>query len=371
MPDASYRLYFGSAPATREQMAMVDSVQVDCAMGLAAEAELRLPVGIDDQGYWSVFEEAFAAPLARIRVEARIGSGDYVPLIDGPVVGQKFELSAGPGSSQAVLTVQDDGALLNREEKVEVYEEQEDADVAQALIAEAGLEADLDGIPASGAALGRVVVRRGTAMQLLRELATRHGLFAYVAPGDAPGASVVRLKRPDLSPSGYPDLLLTGPDRNLSAFQARFDALKPFTAQAGGVQVADVSALTSLKSASSQSPLGATAVLDLLQPPAAMLLARTREEQADLDEAAQARVDLSTWAYSATAEVVAGTYNTVLEPYRTIRVRGVGGHLSGDWLISRVVHVLDARSYAQKLTLRRNARSAGAGGASGLPGGVF
>jgi hypothetical protein len=45
--------------------------------------------------------------------------------------------------------------------------------------------------------------------------------------------------------------------------------------------------------------------------------------------------------------------------------------MSGDWLISQVRHTIKDGGYTQSFTLRRNARSAGTGGDSGLPGGLF
>jgi len=104
--------------------------------------------------------------------------------------------------------------------------------------------------------------------------------------------------------------------------------------------------------------------------PRAALLARTREEANDLDDATQAAVDLSSFAYSATAEVGALCYSAVLSPHRVIGVAGAGSVLSGDYLISRVTHEINEGAYTQKFTLRRNARSAGAGVAS-LPGGIL
>jgi phage protein D len=371
MADAAYSLWLNNQPATEEQLALFSDIKVDQAIGMAAEAELSMYIGTDDSGAWSGVEEAFAQPLARIRVEAKIGTGEKVALIDGPVAAQKFELGAEPDSSRMVLVVQDDSALLNREEKVEIFEGLSDSEVAEALYKDGGLSPDVDDVPAAGADLARVVVRRGTPMQLIRELASRHGLFAYVKPGSEPGKSMGFLKRPSLEPAGYPELLLTGLDRNVSSFNAHFDALRPAAVAGGSVRISDYAVLTSEKTASALAPLGAEGALQAVGKPARTLLARHREEQNDLDGSVQAALDLSTWAWAATTEVLAGVYSAVVEPHKVIRVRGVGGHLSGDWLISRVIHVLDGRSYRQQLTLRRNARSAGAGGGSLLPGGIF
>jgi hypothetical protein len=54
-----------------------------------------------------------------------------------------------------------------------------------------------------------------------------------------------------------------------------------------------------------------------------------------------------------------------------VRVAGVGGFLSGDYLISRVTHLLGDESYRQQFSLRRNARSAGANGGGLAPGSLF
>ena len=56
---------------------------------------------------------------------------------------------------------------------------------------------------------------------------------------------------------------------------------------------------------------------------------------------------------------------------RKITVSGVGGHLSGDYLISRVNHQIGDAGYRQQFSLTRNARSAGAGASPGVPAGVF
>ncbi len=371
---AAFRVYFDGTPATDEQLDLVTSIRVDQAIGMATEAEIKIALTTDDAGAWSGMEEGFAQPFARVRVEVKIGddsdAGDFVPLIDGPIVGQRFELGAGPGESTLSLVVHDDSILLNREEKVALYEDMTADEVVQQLYSDAGLTPEVDSVPAAGSALTRYVVQRGTAMQLVRELARRYGMFAYVKPGDAPGASTGVFQRPALAAGALPGLLLMGTDRNIDGFSAQFDALRPLTASAGNVSITDKTALSSDTTTSDLDPLGDEAVHDFVSPLATALLARTREETNDLDAATQAAVDLSSFAYSATAEVDAERYNTVLSPHQVISVAGAGGYLSGDYLISRVTHQITEDAYKQKFTLRRNARSAGGGG-SPLLGGIL
>jgi phage protein D len=270
-----------------------------------------------------------------------------------------------------VLVVHDDSVLLNRDEKVALFEDMAPHDIASSLISEYGLTPDVDDAPDAGAALQRVVVQRGTNMQLLRELARRNGMFAYVRPGDQPGKSVGVFQRPKLEPEEWPEILLLGPDRNIGSFSAEFDALRPITARAGSVKIVDKDILSGEAKATDIDALGTQAAHDLTRP-AATLLARMREEQADLDAATSAAVDLSSWAYSGQGEVDADSYAGVLRPYRVVRVAGVGGYLSGDYLVSRVTHVLNDTSYKQRFVVHRNARSAGSGrGDASVPGEIF
>ena len=83
-----------------------------------------------------------------------------------------------------------------------------------------------------------------------------------------------------------------------------------------------------------------------------------------------AAVDAASWAYSASGEVDAASYPGVLQPYATVNLAGAGP-MSGRYLIAQVTHTIDDATYRQAFTLRRNARSAVAGGGGGLPGGVF
>jgi len=372
MPQSEYRVYAGNTALTDDQLGLIGDIRVDQAIGMATEAEVTFPVTTDDSGAWSVLEEPWVQPFERLRVEIKVGDGDFVPLIDGPIVAQRVDLHAGPGDSQIVVVVHDDSVLLNRDEKVDLFEDMADSEIASQLIADRGLTPQVDDVPAPGSALQRVVIQRGTHMQLLRELARRHGMFAYVKPGDTPGQSIGVFERPKLARRDLPEILLLGPDRNIGTFSAEFDALRPMTAHAGSVTLADVTAQTSDTGSASLDPLNGDAVHDVLPGLTGTLLLRTREEVTDLDEATQAAVNESSWAFSASAELDAGSYEGVVTPYDVVRVVGVGGYLSGDYLVSGVTHLITDAAYRQQVSLRRNARAVGSAAAPpAIPGGVF
>ncbi len=368
---SGFRLYLDNAPVEQERLNYFGEIRVDQAIGMATEAELELPVRADANGHWTLLEESWAQPFTRVRVEVKVGDSGFIPLIDGPIVGQRFELHAEPGASKMILVAHDDSVLLNREEKAVLFESMADGEIAAQLFQEYGLTPEVETTPAAGSALSRAVVQRGTNMQLLRELARRHGMFAYVKPGPAPGQSVGVFARPKLTPGDFPEILLVGPQRNVGRFDAHFDALRPMTVAAGGVTVADRQVQTAAATSADLPPLDGDAVHDVLNPLSATRLARTREEASDLDAATAAAANQSAWAYSAQAELDAISYAGVLQPYEVVSVAGVGGYLSGDYLISRVTHTIASNAYRQRVGLRRNARSRGAGAGGGLPGGII
>ena len=366
---AETKIFLDNTAASDEQLDLFSEIKINQAIGMAAEAELHIDIGIDEAGIWTQLEEAFVQPFARIRVEIRIREGDFVPLIDGPIVGQRFDMSASPNSSKMTLVVQDDTALMNQNEAVELFEDKSADEVAQQLFQDAGLSAETDSVAIPAAGLTRYLVRRGTAMQFLKELARRHGMFVYVEPDSSPGSSIGYFKRPDLSSGDYPELLLIGEQRNINKFNSQFDALRPLTATANGVDITDQSIINSETDSSDIDPQGDEAVHDLVDA-GQVLLARTRELSDDLGASTAAAVNHSSWAYGASAEVIADSYDGVLLPHRVVTVAGAGGFLSGDWLISQVTHTISDASYKQAFSLRRNARSAGSEG-GGLLDGIF
>jgi len=369
VPVAEFNVYLDNTAANEKQLDLFMEIKVDQAMGMAAEAELHMQISVDDSGNWLTVDEDFVQPFKRVRIETRIREGDFVPLIDGPIVGQQFELSASPGASKMILVVQDDSVLLNQDEQVELFEDQSPDEIARALFQQYGLGVETDTVTSPAGGLARYTVQRGTAMQLLRELARRHGMFVYVKPGTSPGSSIGVFKHPVLTGGDYPELLLMGADRNINNFSAQFDGLRPMKARADNVDITNLKLVSSESASSDIDSLGDVSVHDMVET-GQVLLARTREESTDLDAATVAAVNHSSWAYSANAEVVADNYSAILTPYNAITLAGAGGYLSGDWLISQVTHLIRDSGYKQQFTLRRNARS-DSGDSGGLAGSVF
>jgi len=77
MPVATIRLFLNDTPASEEQLAVFGAIRVDQGIGVAAEAELDLPVGTDDGGAWQLLEDDFAQAFARIRIEVKVGDGEF------------------------------------------------------------------------------------------------------------------------------------------------------------------------------------------------------------------------------------------------------------------------------------------------------
>ena len=64
-----------------------------------------IPICTDDQGNWGGADASFVGAFGRIRIEVDPGDGNFVPLIDGPVVGSDQSMSSEPGQSTITAVV--------------------------------------------------------------------------------------------------------------------------------------------------------------------------------------------------------------------------------------------------------------------------
>jgi hypothetical protein len=357
-------MYVNDQPATRDQLDRVEEIDVEQEVDMAWEARLRVPVCTSANGSWDGEDEPFLQAFARVRIEVKVGERDWAALIDGPIVGSDRRMSSEPGQSSLVVIVHDDGAYLNRNEEIDSFENMSDHEIARQLFTDSAQIHSLDvqdSLPCSCTGTPHEV-QRETKMQLLQRLARRQGMHAYVLPGDRPGESIGCFRKFPTRAGGLPELVLLGPERNIVSFNISSNAASPANVQGFSLSIGDRAVAEGTSQARDLDLLGPDSALAhdagtgtrLLEPDASCCLSP--------DQTAQVEAERAAFAFEATGAVLAECYGASLVPYQVIAARGVGGRVSGDYIIKKVHHRLDRWQYSQQFTLLRNARSSGAGG---------
>lgn len=367
-----FKVYYGETPATQEQLDAIEEIVVDQEIGRAWEARISIPIQIAEDGSWSGEDDPAYAEFARVRVEARIGDGDFIPLIDGRIVDQDPGMSSNPGNSKLTLTIHDDTTLLHRETRSESFPPgQSDSDIAQSLMSDAALggrvEVDATGAPTDP---DSVVQRHGTPMQLLRALMARHrDFYAYVLPGSAPGTSDCFFKKlPDDVDASLPDLVLTGPDRNISNFNIQRMANRAARYEAASLSMSDKSVADSSSDSTTVPPAegeastaaGETDVRVRRLPPGTA-------DHTDVSEAAEGSALNSSFTVRAEGSVLPLCYDAILSPYRRVRAHVSNSRYSSTYVIFKVTHTLGISEYTQSFSVRGNAVTPAASLSASVP----
>jgi len=363
MGGAAFRMFYDAEPATVEQLRQVEEITVEQEMEMAWEARIKLSLCMDDQGNWKEPPNTTVRPFSRLRVEMKLGEGEFRPLIDGPVAGMDTALAATPGTSTVNLVVRDDSVLMNREEGTEVFNNKSDAAIAEEVFGRFTTIADTQ----IGAASTEHehTVRRGTPIQFLRKLADTHGFLAYVLPGEEPGTSKGVFDAPRSAPSGYPPLILFGADRNLDSATFRQDSEGPERTVGRNITISDQSLVSSERSFADEDLLGD---LPAVSGDAGALRELPPEENVreNPDDAAAGQSRRASYGARMSASLVPGCYDTVLAAYDVVTVRAGEIPESGNWLIHKVTHRITPSVYSQDIEAKRNAQSDTGGGGLNL-----
>ncbi len=351
-----FRMFFGDRPATEDELAHVEEITFEQETDLAWQATIKLFLCLDERGNWAHVQDVFLQSFQRVRVELQLGGRAWVPLIDGPIVSRNTDMDSQPGRSNITLSVHDDSAFLNREAAVDVREGQSDDAVARQLfrLVPAIAEQRIETPPSSTDRVPPARVRRGTAIQQLRDLARRHEFHAFVLPGAQPGRSIGCFLPDPRTSEGLPDLVLLGGDRNLSTLQVTEEAQTPTRFRARSLSVSDKQIVS--RTSRFQD-------LDLLGPQAAQpesqtgtqVLAPEENNEDDPDHAVQAATRRTSYSLRANGRVIPGCYQGVLRPYQLVTLRAGTSALSGSYLLTKVTHRLTPSLYTQEFTAKRNA----------------
>jgi len=374
MATIEYTVFFDSKQADQELLDKVEEVKVVQQVDHAWEARLKIPVCVNNDGKWDGEQEAFMRPYNRVRVEVKVGNAEPVALIDGPVVGFEGERSTLPGKSVVTIVVHDDTAFLNRADELAFYQTGSDSDIARDIFSNANEikgPIDIDNVPAQPDNPSSVVAQRGTKIEILRSLASRHRRWhAYVLPDSIPGQSVRAFKKFPTRPDGLPPLFLLGPERNLNTFNATNNHSEPRDVTASTLSIKNKNIVTSTARAADAPLVGQQPASTGNRSTSTYRLPPGQNDSVDLDSAVQGEVDRSSYSIQATGSVIPFCYNSVLSPYRAVEVVLSDSPYSSTYIITRVEHNLTRSIYTQEFSAISNSTSADIE-SSFVPGGIF
>jgi len=373
MADIKYRVFLENEPATREQLDQIEDITVEQAIDAIWEARLLVYMATDDKGVWKGPDPAFA-PRKRLRVEIDAGSGKFTPLIDGPIVGSDQKMSSEPGQSTDTIVVMDDSVFLNREEKHFKFENKLDHEIASQVFKDAEQIDSTDistETPPPAGGLPPVEFQKGTAMQVLRRIASRQGMNAYVLPGEEPGASIGVFKRLATEPDGLEPLILLGPDRNVATFTSKRDDQSPASVEAFSLSITDKAVSHSTVTFRDIELLGETPAAESIGAASKRLLPPGKDGSVDVKTAAEAAARKLSFAFQASGSLMTDCYKAALSPYRVVTVKGVEAKQAGNYVIKSVTHTLTRSVYEQSFSLMRNASSDDKSALNDLLGAIF
>lgn len=357
-----FKVYYGNSPATQEQLDAIEQIVVEQEIGRVWEARISIPICIAADGSWENERVEAYAEFARVRIEARIGEGNFVPLIDGRIIDQDPGMNANPGNSTLTLTIHDDTSLLHAEAASESFPPgTSDSDIARQVFTDAALRGNIE-VEETEAPTNQdaVVQRHGTRMQLLRSLMTRHpDYYAYVLPGSTRGTSDCFFKKLPTTPDpALPDLVLSGPDRNLSEFNIQRSSNRAATYEGASLSMSDktVSEATSASSAAAP-PEGEAATAAGSSDTRRRRVPPGVGDHTSVAAAAESAALDASFTVRADGSVLPLCYGAILSPYRMVRARVSNSRYSANYVISKVTHTLGLSEYTQSFSVRGNSVS--------------
>ena len=357
MLNVSYTLTIDGSVASAQIMAALREIEVEDHAEMADMMRLRLAVAVREDGSgWTVMDDDIFRRLTPLRLTVNIGSTQSEPLIEAYVIETRTEFSNQPGNSRVEVVAMDPTVLMSLEEKVRSWPDMADSDIAGVIFGEYGFAPQVEQTQPTRQEADLTVMQRGTDISFLRQLARRNGYEVYVELNPASGEleGHFHLPRVEQTHQGVLSVNL-GTATNVNRFKGRNDMLRPATAVANNLDIADQSDQNADVSELGLANLGESATTAADRPRRVLISNTGLSGTGELQTFAQAVVDRSAWAIRAEGELSTVTYGGILRAKRPVNVRGAGRQFSGTYYVEKVLHRFQGQGYTQKFTLRRNA----------------
>jgi phage protein D len=272
---------------------------------------------------------------------------DLQTVLTGRITHVRPRFEADPDTSTLEVWGLDESVTLDRAERRRAWPGARDSDIAAEIFAEHGLAAQVEPTTVVHDPTVSTVMQRESDWRFLRRLAARNGYGCWVDHGTGFFAPL------DLA--GDPQTVLAvhfGAATTIARMSFEVDATTPTMVAMTQLDRTHKRVLEARADAGDQRRLGA-------EPSPAGLATTVLSGTVAADAAEMTSICTSlaadqAWFVTGEGEVAAGATGVVLQPRRTVVIKGVGELFSGTYLVTHVTHALSASGYVQRFRVKRN-----------------
>jgi len=359
MPETRTVITVDGSPLRGPDLDLVRSVSVEEALGSQAKVSLTVTMLTGARSAWTSPLDALVSAAKPFTVA--ISRGDETCSVDARSVGASWSFVPG-GASTLTVEGLDRSVELDRRDVQRLWQDATDADIAQRIFAEHGLNADVDSTPSGTDSDTYSPQQNATDWAFLKSLAARNGFDVYVE-SDA-GVATGRFRRINVTASPQTRLALGyGALGGQAAASVQLLAGQEVhvTRSVPGTADVDVASDEGTGHAMGSRSLGGASLVRTNATAGVTVV--------DAQTTATAMAERS--AFGATLNVsLSSPEAPLVRARRTVTIAGLGEALDGLWLVRSVRHTVTPGGHVQVVGLIRNALGDPAAGGLGALAGL-
>ena len=331
----------------------LDTLEVEQDDELASMFKLRFLIRLQSDSTWSLLDDERLAAWKSVTVTAGFESGTE-ELMSGYITHVKPYFDPDPALCTLEIWGMDASVLMDQEEKLKDWPNKKDSDIASEIFSLYHFTPDVEDTVVIHDEAVSTIIQRETDMQFLKRLALRNGYECYVQ-----GTSGV-FRKPLIDQTPQPVLAVHfGGETNVTRFSLEVNALTPTNIGMFQVERTTKDIIDVAVESSQQTALGTTNGSGLLgmgvEPGQVYIGMNAATGNLEMTALCQGLFHQAEWFVTAEGEVTSDLYGHVLQPRRTVTIKGISETHSGVYYVAHVTHSFTAAGYTQFFRVKRNA----------------
>jgi phage protein D len=280
--------------------------------------------------------------------------GNQQTLIKGFVLGQSIDFRVGGDGSKLQVLGADQSARMNQDHRCLVWSDVTDSAVAQQICSQNALTPSADSTNTVHSTAKCTLVQRETDLEFLYRLARRNGFWFWLEADASAQMLTAHFARPPVSSPSSATLSVRAGSANVDGISLHWDTDRPSATSANQLDLSSLSLNDGSLDRSPLSGLASNALADVVKNPRTRQLAVPVNDQADLQSRSEALLIEAGWFVTAHVTARLSVLRSVVRANTVVTLDGAGSRHSGTYLVSRVVHTIDADDHVMEIDLVRN-----------------